>query len=666
VAVGLTLRINLMAGIVVSTGHPEADVPASGERHTGQTANAPSMLSDSRVRRLAVVCLLMMQAALLAWQGYRCSPVIDEPGHLVAGISHWKFERFDLYRVNPPLVRLVAALPMLLVDPKADWSTFTENPYGRPEFSIGYAFTTANGFETFRYFMLARWACLPFCLIGSYYCFRWGSDLYGAAAGMTSLALWCFCPNILGNGALITPDTAAAALGVTAGYYFWRWLRRPTWTSAFVAGLILGVAELTKSTWIILVALWPFMWLVWRVRTPRRRSAGACEQTAVSSISPRLPTPDSQMPSFAQLSVILLVALYVLNLGYGFEKSCRRLDRFQFISRALGGPKAHEQPGNRFTGTWLGSLPVPLPENYVIGLDVQRFDFERGKWSYLRGEHKEGGWWYYYLYAMLVKMPVGTLVLLALTMTATVFRVTRAVLRAMRGCASGTDGDDTNGRSWRDECVLLAPALLVILFVSSQTGFNRYLRYVLPAFPFLFIWAGQLARHAASFCLSSRSIFPRASCSTNSQRLHRFVPLLLTASIISSLSTYPHSLSYFNECAGGPLSGHEHLADGNIDWGQDLLHLRHWCLAHPDARPLYLVYNGSVDPKISEVDFEDASLEAMSASKASFDGPPKSGWCAISIHELYGQKESTERYGWLQRLQPVARVGYSILVYHVP
>jgi hypothetical protein len=72
--------------------------------------------------------------------------------------------------VNPPLVRLVAALPMVVVDPKNDWSSFTEAPYARPEFSLGTAF--ANGFETFWHFTLARWACFPFSLIGGRYCYR--------------------------------------------------------------------------------------------------------------------------------------------------------------------------------------------------------------------------------------------------------------------------------------------------------------------------------------------------------------------------------------------------------------------------------------------------------------------------------------------------------------
>src|SRR5262249_23190508 len=115
-----------------------------------------------------------------------------------------------------------------------------------------------------------------------------------------------------------------------------------------------------------------------------------------------------------QLFGILMIALNVLNLGYGFEDSCRKLDSFQFISRTLGGRDAHEIPGNQFRGTWLGSMPVPVPANFLLGIDQQRYDFEKGKWSYLNGEQKMGGWWYYYLYALGVKTPVGTLAIFVL------------------------------------------------------------------------------------------------------------------------------------------------------------------------------------------------------------------------------------------------------------
>ena len=120
-----------------------------------------------------------------------------------------------------------------------------------------------------------------------------------------------------------------------------------------------------------------------------------------------------------QMGLILLLGLYVLNLGYGFEGSFQKLGDYGFVSETLGGPiedaeRYSPEARNRFEETWLAHLPVPLPKNYVMGIDLQRWDFERKMWSYLRGEWRMGGWWYYYLYALAVKVPLGTWVLVLL------------------------------------------------------------------------------------------------------------------------------------------------------------------------------------------------------------------------------------------------------------
>lgn len=631
----------------------------------------------------AVAGLLAMHAAMLAWIAYRCSPTIDEPAHLVAGISHWKFGRFDLYRVNPPLVRLVAALPMLLVEPKTDWSSFSEAPYARPEFTIGTTFANSNGFVIFWYFTLCRWMCIPLSLAGGWFCYCWARELWcrratggdGAppgpaspndGAGLVALVLWCFCPNILGNGALMTPDVAAAGLGVTAGYAFWRWLREPDWKRALLAGLALGLVELTKATWIVLFVLWPVLWLMWRLRQDPAagrliRAHEIGQSGAPSSIQdPRTPT--------VQVAAILLLGLYVLNLGYGFENSFRRLGHFRFISHALGGRAAHQTPGNRFAGTLLASVPVPLPANYLLGIDVQRYDFEVGKWSYLRGEQKFGGWWYYYLYAMAVKMPVGTLLLTALVpLLAAVRTIRRFAERATQ------PGRHPRRASAILDCVVvLAPAVTVVVLVSSQTGFSRYLRYVLPAFPFLYVWISQLAaahlhpRPPKTGGDAGR--WPRRLLGGQAN-LRRLVVIALLASTLSSLGTFPHSLSYFNELAGGAENGASHLLDANIDWGQDLLELKRWCDAHPEARPLHVAYFGRTNPTVAGIDRgRPGPPESHSLSAAGRLSDPADGWYAISLNELYGYKHDggeLDCYSAFRALRPAARVRHSIRVFCV-
>jgi hypothetical protein len=559
-------------------------------------------MSSIRMRKIKiavpalVVFLLAVHAGLLGWIAARSSPTVDEVAHLPAGIAIWKYARFDLYRVNPPLVKSLAALPVVLAAPETDWSGSLG--IGRPEWDVGGRFIAANGDRVFWYFILARWACISLSLIGGYTCFLWAAQLYGRASGLLALALWCFSPTVLAYGSLITPDLGAAALGVFASYLFWRWLEQPTWTRAIACGLALGLAELTKMTWLVLFPLWPALWLAWGA-TPRPALVGRRRQAA-------------------QLAIILLTGLYVLNLGYGFDGTFRKLGRYLFISESLKGPgpggTEGKPAGNRFEGSWAAEVPIPLPDPYIVGLDQQKRDFEQGLTSYLRGEFRHGGWWYFYLYALAIKEPLGTWMLVAMA----------AVLGSLS--ASYTAG-------WRREMVLLSPAIVVLVLVSSQTGFSRYVRYVLPCLPFVFIWASKMVR---SFALGHRA-WAWASGGA------------VAWMIGSSLWICPHSLSYFNELVGGPTGGHEHLIDASIDWGQDMFDLKRWYDRHPEARPFHL------DP------YAILAPERFGIERAPFPKPLCPGWYAISVHRLH----EVERNKPFLRLRPIARVGYSIAIYYL-
>src|SRR5688500_3622201 len=80
--------------------------------------------------------LLLLHGVLLAIAAAIDSPTANEPGHLVAGVATWQLGRFDLYPVNPPLVRLIAAAPLHFVDAKTDWNHLQDESV-RPEFGLG-------------------------------------------------------------------------------------------------------------------------------------------------------------------------------------------------------------------------------------------------------------------------------------------------------------------------------------------------------------------------------------------------------------------------------------------------------------------------------------------------------------------------------------------------
>ena len=98
--------------------------------------------------RSTVACLTLLlglHAVLLAVSGWWQSSTLNEPAHLVAGLYHWKTGDFSLYRVNPPLVRLVASLPGVVLGYEEDWSGYNNVVGARPVFGMGEDFIAANG-----------------------------------------------------------------------------------------------------------------------------------------------------------------------------------------------------------------------------------------------------------------------------------------------------------------------------------------------------------------------------------------------------------------------------------------------------------------------------------------------------------------------------------------
>ena len=226
----------------------------------------PSGRISPKFRRLPgirsiALCLMAFHACLLCYAGYQDAPTEIEIAHLPAGISHWETGSFYFFRQNPPLVRLVASLPVVCVPHRTEWNAYSTTPGIRPEFWLGHEFLKANGSRSSWLYALARWACIPFSLLGAWISFLWARELFGELSGLMAITLWCFCPMILGHGHLINPDVGAASLGIAAAYAFRQWLHSPTWRNAAITGLVSGLALLTKLPWLILLGLWPLLWV---------------------------------------------------------------------------------------------------------------------------------------------------------------------------------------------------------------------------------------------------------------------------------------------------------------------------------------------------------------------------------------------------------------------
>jgi hypothetical protein len=583
-----------------------------------------------RCWRAAAYLLLAIHALLLLRASRLNFVVVDEVGHVPSGISHWSTGDFSAYRVNPPLPRMIAALPVLLAGPTIDHSHMIAPPGERSEWALGLDFFAANTRNYFDLIWLARLAGIAWSVLGGWLVGHWSRELFGEPAGCLSTCLWCVDPTVMAFAQVVTPDIPATTSGLAAAYAYWHYLLRPSMRRALACGALLGIAQLTKFTLLLDYALWPLLFLAFRCR---------CRSTPGASVT--------RARRLREAIAIVAVSLLIINAGYAFRGTGRPLGSLAFFSRLFAvdfqlTDRTKPDPSGIYA--LIRAIPIPFPEDFVTGIDIQRRDFEGHLPSYLRGEWKHRGWWYYYLYAILIKTPIGTLIL----------------------CISGAIIASRPSTERRLDCLFVAAhGLSLLLFVSSQTGMNHHLRYVLPAFPFAVILAGGAAAWA-----SSRGRWPKALLSG-----------FLSWSMIGSLSVYPHSMSYFNESVGGSLNGPHHLLDSNIDWGQDLFFLKGWLDDHPEACIVGFAYYNILDPKAFGIEYRlpPPGPSGLFPNDLSYlrEKGPLPGYYAMSVNHLRGSRfaapdgrggfqiSTPGRYEYFRQFEPIAMAGYSIAIYHI-
>jgi hypothetical protein len=554
--------------------------------------------------------------------------------------------------------------------PGVRWSVGPREAGSRLEWQLAYDLQRELSYDELWWAIVAgRRMCLPFLWLGTLSCYQWARAIYGTASGLLAATLWSFCPNVLAWGSTLGPDIPATALGCAAVYSASIWINERTWTRGMVTGIVLGLAILAKFTCFILLvvvlgtALFATRPGLQKAIDRQRTIVPTAHQVTKGRLQGKpLSRTSGRIKSDRWTGQVLLVgglSVAMVNLGYGFSGTGNRLGQFSFHSRLLTGQSA--QPGvvgNRWAHTPFGGLPAPFPKDLILGVDQQKADFERGKWSYLAGEWKDRGWWHYYLICALVKMPLGFwgLVLLASVDVARSrsnptdgypvnrserpagvrrFAAGRCFLGNLGGVRVRRPVPNSLPRATQapSHVLLCVSALAVIVVVSSEIGFSRHFRYAFPCLPFLFVQVSRAARTGAQRITKS--------CSYG---------MLLWFSI-SSISTWPLQHSYFNELVGGPGGGHRTLLDSNLDWGEDVFLAHEWAQRHASAKPLFYVFVNDEFARSLPTNWQPAA------------SPPRAGWYLASIHRVLDPRDD---FHFLQNLAPCDRIGYSIWVYQIP
>lgn len=283
----------------------------------------------------------------------------------------------------------------------------------------------------------------------------WGSRLYGARAGLFAAFLFSICPNSLANTIFTSTDIYAVLMLLLVMYLLWRTSAEPTLRHVTLLSVAVALAQVTKQSLSYLYLLLPLMLLIRFIMQGHRPGA-------------------IQWRKLIRYGLLFLAIQWlVISVAYYFHHSFMPLGDYTFLS-------------NKFRAVQLSlpaSLPVPLPEAYVTGLDQALYYNALGggiegqscfgKVTIMGGSATGEGIWYYYLVTLLFKTPITLLILWLLALV------------------------KWRGRSW-DGWVLTAPVIFFLLVMSSFYQVQAGVRHIIFLYPFMFLMCASLVSELVS------------------------------------------------------------------------------------------------------------------------------------------------------------------------
>jgi hypothetical protein len=561
-----------------------------------------------------ILLAAMFLLAVFSMKDDSCT--MDEMAHLPAGYSYLTQKDMRLNPEHPPLIKVLAAIPLLFIDGinfPSQIKAWTQDVNSQWDFGAYFLYQTGNPVDKMLF-----WGRIPMILLLillGFYVFRWARELGGNKAGLLALFLFSFSPTFLAHGRLVTTDVGAAAGVFIALYYFIRVLKAPTAKNIFLAGIFFGVAELLKFSVILLVPLFIFLAFVYWLAKLR----GFKETLKILILT-------------FIIGYLLVGVVYQYHVwNYPPERQAADAKVFlaaypEFLQNAL---------------IWTSNKPVLRTYGqYLTGLFMVFNRATGGNTTYFLGEVSNQGWKNYFPIVYSIKEPLTFHIL---SLAALLYAVWLSQL-----WPKGLFGRIKNwlGAHFPEFSML---CFIALYWLSSLTSnLNIGVRHLLPTLPLVMV-------------LSSIVIIKLLK-EPFLKLKYLLLFLLIFWQAFSVIKVFPHFLAYFNELAGGPDQGYIYTVDSNLDWGQDLKRLASW-VEENGIQKIKIAYFGGGSPNYYLGD----KAEGFNWSE------PQKGWLAVSATLLQGGRgtpalgfdQPSGFFNWLDQYQPIAKIGYSIFIYHI-
>lgn len=541
---------------------------------------------DNLFFRISVVAVLFIAfGIMLAYSAKTDSLTSDEPVHISAGY----LKTYGDFRFNfehPPLINYLSGWSVrLLVNPQKS----LHNPNEQYAYGDDFLFLSGNNAQDIIF--AARIPVVILSLLLALVIFLWARRLWGYWGGVIALTLTVFCPTMLAHGHLATTDMGSVFFLVLSMYVMSRFVQTPNIGKVFILAIVLGLTLAAKHSTIIIL---PIAYLIF----------------LVSAIAKKINW--KQFIGYAILTTLVALAVlwfcYFLSMYQSFSWHPQPYTMYDFLK------------GKIFSNWYTQLIFMPI-DYYWRGLVFVKHHAETGHMSYLNGEFKIEGWWYYFPLAFWYKTLIPTMILFALSIFAMIKIRAKYIAEEF--------------------LIFLLP---IIYFITSMTTkLDIGVRHIMIIYPFIYLSIGRLAK-----------IYLK------NKMLNLFARLVIIGlifwAIAESIYYYPNDIAYFNQVAGGPQNGYQHLSDSNVDWGQDLGKINAYM--NKKGYNNYTLLRCDESPRY---DFYQTRSKIM-GDKLPLDGD----YVAIRVWCFHLPKDSSDPiYQKIKEMKPIDNVGYSILIYKI-
>ncbi|MBI3046632.1 MAG: glycosyltransferase family 39 protein [Candidatus Harrisonbacteria bacterium] len=598
-----------------------------------------------------ILFLLIIAAALFLFNAAAGdSAIFDETAHIVAGYTYVRHLDYRFNPEHPPLVKMLAGLPLLFQNINFDTSKGYWNG-SNEQWWAGNEFLYKSGNDADKIIFWARTGPILLALLTIIFIYIFAKELLGRWWALLPAFLFGFSPIVLAHGHYVTTDVAATLGALLTLYSFLKLLEQPGNKNLWLAGLAFGFAQAVKFSSVLLI---PALFLI-------------SIFYAIANFENFWRYSYRNLKSWLSVIAIgylfIVYPLYLLTTwNYPLEK---QVVDTETILQNFGFPPL------AFLDIQMAKIPAWRPlAQYLLGVLMVFQRSAGGNNAYFLGELSSHGWRYYFPLIYLMKEPLPILLLIFLGSVLGILRMIRALRHGKE--IGGKFKEYLTLHFWEFSSLVF----IILYWISSITSpLNIGVRHILPTVPFIYILVAGAIKKWFSAKPADTPITFLDGVDNFMHAIFSFwlKTLVISAAIIwlvlETMLAAPHFLSYYNQFFGWRTDGFYYATDSNFDWGQDLKRLKKWAEENlPREEKLAVDYFGGGDPNYY--------LGEQFVPWWSAKGSPKDegiGWLAISVNTLQGAlakpaadfyRNPTDEYRWLENPYGfVDRAGTSIFIY---